>query len=290
MLYYLQKIQNDTERTIFMNKTKRILTICALTSSLLLSSCSGEQKDTAAPAQTSETAEITTAAATTESVTEPETKFPGKLVDFSAGSSELFECSNGWTNGNPFNVTWRKDNVTFENEKMQLIIDNDTLSTDIPYSGGEYRSKEFYGYGRYEVSMKAIKNDGVVSSYFTYTGPSDDNPWDEIDIEILGKDTTKVQFNYYTNGKGNHEYMYDLGFDASENFHTYAFEWSEGKIVWYVDGAEAYSADENIPSTPGKIMANAWCGKGVDSWLKSFEDSGLPLTAEYEWFDFIPEE
>ena len=34
--------------------------------------------------------------------------------------------------------------------------------------------------------MKAIKNDGVVSSLFTYTGPSEDNPWDEIDVEILG--------------------------------------------------------------------------------------------------------
>ena len=30
--------------------------------------------------------------------------------------------------------------------------------------------------------MQAIKNDGVVSSFFTYTGPSDDNPWDEIGI------------------------------------------------------------------------------------------------------------
>ena len=29
--------------------------------------------------------------------------------------------------------------------------------------------------------------------------------WDEIDIEFLGKDTPKVQFNYYTNGQGNHE-------------------------------------------------------------------------------------
>lgn len=40
---------------------------------------------------------------------------------------------------------------------------------------------------------------------------------DEIDVEVLGKDTTKVQFNYYTNGTGNHEYLYDLGFDASED-------------------------------------------------------------------------
>ena len=122
--------------------------------------------------------------------------------------------------------------------------------------------------------------------FFTYTGPSDNNPWDEIDVEILGKDTTKVQFNYYTNGKGNHEFMYDLGFDASEDFHTYAFEWSENKITWYVDGQEAYSADKDIPVTEGKIMMNAWNGKNVDGWLKPFDDSTLPLSAEYQWIAF----
>ena len=188
-----------------------------------------------------------------------------------------------------FNVTWRKKNVTFNGGNMQLIIDKDaTPSGGIPYSGGEFRSKDFYGYGRYEVSMKAIKNDGVVSSFFTYTGPSDDNPWDEIDVEILGRDTTKVQFNYFTNGRGNHEYMYNLGFDASEDFHTYAFEWHKDKIIWFVDGVEVHSATRNIPSTPGKIMMNAWCGTGVDAWLKKFDDSNLPLTAEYQWIKFTP--
>ncbi len=210
-------------------------------------------------------------------------------VDFTDGKPVNFEEANGWCNGSCFNVTWRKSNVTFENGKMQLVIDMDkTPANNVPYSGGEFRSKEFYGYGRYEVSMKAIKNDGVVSSFFTYTGPSDNNPWDEIDVEILGKDTTKVQFNYYTNGKGNHEYMYDLSFDAAEDFHTYAFEWYEDKIVWFVDGVEVHSVSENIPVTKGKIMMNAWCGIGVDSWLKAFDDSKVPLTAEYEWIKYTP--
>lgn len=212
----------------------------------------------------------------------------GKLnVDFKNGASEFFEISDGWSNGDMFNVTWRKTNCTFEDEKMQLIIDKDPKGTvKIPYSGAEYRSKDFYGYGRYEVTMKAIKNDGVVSSFFTYTGPSDNNPWDEIDIEILGKDTTKVQFNYFTNGKGNHEHLYDLGFDASEDFHTYAFEWHKDKIVWFVDGKEVYTATENLPVTESKIMMNAWCGTGVDNWLNKFDDSKLPLTAEYKSISF----
>ena len=221
----------------------------------------------------------------TSSVTEAESISD---VDLTKGASSLFECADGWCNGSMFNVTWRKENCTFENGRMQLIIDKDKKDGSVPYSGAEYRSKDFYGYGRYEVRMKAIKNDGVVSSFFTYTGPSDSNPWDEIDIEILGKDTTKVQFNYFTDSKGNHEYLYDLGFDASEDFHDYAFEWHKDKIVWFVDGKKAYTAAENIPVTPSKIMMNAWCGTGVDGWLNAFDDSKMPLTAEYEKISFTP--
>jgi len=210
-------------------------------------------------------------------------------VDFSEGQPQGYEIADGWTNGSMFNVTWRKSNVTFEDGKMHLVIDKDAKATsDIPYSGGEFRTRKFYGYGRYEVCMKPIKNDGVVSSFFTYTGPSDKNPWDEIDIEFTGKDTTKVQFNYFTSGRGNHEYMHELGFDASEDFHIYAFEWYEDKIVWFVDGEEVHSANQLIPVTRGKIMMNAWCGTGVDSWLNPFDDSNLPLVAEYKWFSYTP--
>ena len=98
----------------------------------------------------------------------------------------------------------------------------------INYSGAEFRTfnQNRYHYGLYEVCMKPAKSDGIVSSFFTYTGPYDEpkTQWDEIDIEFLGKDTAKVQFNYYVDSKGGHEYLYDLGFDASEDFHVYAFD------------------------------------------------------------------
>ncbi len=206
-------------------------------------------------------------------------------LDFKKGMPQGFEASDGWTNGDPFNVFWHKDNVTFSRHNMQLTIAVDTTQTKVPYSGGEFRSKKTYGYGRYEVSMKAIKNDGCVSSFFTYTGPSENNPWDEIDVEVLGKDTTKVQLNYYTNGVGNHEYMYDLGFDASEGYHTYGFDWQKDYITWYVDGKAVYTATSNIPSTAGKIMMNVWPGIGVNDWLKPF-DGKTPLTASYEWVTY----
>ncbi len=230
----------------------------------------------------------TSSASDTES-TSSESESP-YLADLTKGYSDdvsaKFEASDGWSNGSMFNCTWRKRNVTFEQGGMKLSIDSDM--GDIPYSGGEFRSKDFYGFGYYETKMKPISNSGVVSSFFTYTGPSDNNPWDEIDIEFLGKDTTKVQFNYFTDGKGNHEHLYDLGFDASEEFHTYGFLWQTDSITWYVDGEAVYTATENIPQTPSKIMLNTWPGTGVDGWLGAF-DGTVPLTAEYHFIDFREE-
>ena len=269
-------------------------TLSLLIAAVLLTGCANDATTTVSEQQTSaSTADTSATDAVNDSVAEdaPVQAIPEghAYAEFTDGMPENWECADGWTNGSMFNVTWRKRNVTFNDGKMQLTINNDiTPTVGIPYAGGEFRSREFYGYGRYEVSMKPIKNDGVVSSFFTYTGPSDNNPWDEIDIEFLGKDTTIVQFNYFTNSRGNHEYIHELGFDAAEDFHTYAFEWHEDKIVWYVDGEEVYTATESIPVTESKIMMNAWCGKGVDGWLNAFDDTSMPLTAEYEWVRFTP--
>ena len=203
-------------------------------------------------------------------------------LEFNQPEDELMQKADGYSNGSVFDCTWRGANITFDNDIMRMKIDQDAEGASPKWSGAEYRTREMYHYGMYEVRMKPIKNDGVVSSFFTYTGPSDNNPWDEVDIEFLGKDTTKVQFNYYTKGVGGHEYIYDLGFDASEDFHEYAFEWLEDSITWYVDGVEVYKAVDNIPQTPAKVMMNVWPGTGVDDWLNAF-DGTVPLTAEYDW-------
>ena len=264
---------------------KRLLTACiSVTLALAACGCASSEKsdESSADSTSAASTESTEQTASETEETPVEDNSYTLLADFSKGASDKFIPSDGWSNGSPFDCTWKKDNCTFEDGLMKL-----TISTYIPeeYNAAEYRTNDFYGYGLYEVSMKPINNIGVVSSFFTYTGPTDGNPWDEVDIEFLGKDTTKVQFNYYTDGKGGHEYLCDLGFDASEDFHTYGFDWEADKITWYVDGKEVYSATENLPSTPGKLMMNAWNGKGVDGWLGHF-DGTTPLTAEYQWARF----
>lgn len=216
-----------------------------------------------------------------EGLAERFTREEDKIVRFDRGGSSAFYASDGWSNGSVFGCTWRNSSAVIGGGTLSLTLQRDAWG----FASGEYRSRGYYGYGFYSVSMKAAKCSGVISSFFTYTN----RPWDEIDIEFLGKDTTGLQFNYYTKGVGGHEFYYALGFDGAEDFHEYAFDWRQDSITWYVDGKPVYRATENIPATPTQIMANVWNCMGVEEWSGAFDESALPATAQYEWFGYCAE-
>lgn len=231
--------------------------------------------------------------------TEPLTDSPlsgSTLADFTQGKAETFFASDGWSNESVFNAVWKADRVSYENGALSLSIAKNpdgSAETNDGYFAGEARSHQYFGYGDYEVKMKPSKKVGTASTFFTCTGPYDkdedgnENPWDEIDIEFLGKDTTKVQFNYYVDGEGGHEYMHDLGFDASEEYHEYGYRWTSEYIVWFVDDKPVYKVTANettpIPSTPGRILMNYWSGTpDAEGWMGVYSDPG-DESADYQW-------
>ena len=150
-----------------------------------------------------------------------------KLIDFANGANEdVLFASDGWSNGDVFNVVWKGSNVHYENGIMWLGITEekatawlDDAEVEFNYTAGEARTQNYYHYGDYVVSMKPSANPGTASTFFTCTGPYDtkiivdengqsvtvNNPHDEIDIEFLGDDTTHVQFNFFVNGVGGNE-------------------------------------------------------------------------------------
>ena len=214
------------------------------------------------------------------------------VADFSAGMPETMFASDGWCNGSPFNVFWKSNCVSFSDGVLHLGIQDAEGGDGWSYYGGEARTSLWYGYGDYEVCMKPAKVTGTASTFFTCTGPYDTgldgtpNRHDEIDIEFLGKDTTGVQFNYFVDGKGGHEYWYELGFDASEDYHTYGFRWEENAITWFVDGKPVYRVErpegELFPATSGRILANYWCGTTeAVTWMGSYTQN--EATADYKW-------
>ena len=203
----------------------------------------------------------------------------------------LWRKSNGWANGWSKNDTgWVGRHVAVADGRMTITLD-DTGASGRRYASGEYQSRRFFGYGRFEARLKAVAAPGIVTGFFTYTGPTFDAPHDEIDFEFLGKSPRQVQLNYYTAGEGGRETMIDLGFDASEDFHTYAFEWRPDSIRWFVDGRQVHEetgARGPLPSHPGKIYLHVWAGKNLDGWLGRVSYPGHPLVAEFDCVAFVP--
>jgi beta-glucanase (GH16 family) len=213
---------------------------------------------------------------------------------------DIFDTSrwskaDGWTNGSPFDNIWRAANVVHSGGVMSIVL-NDKGGKGEPYASGEYRTNGFYGYGCYEARFKPVKQSGVVTSFFTFAGPYDNGgnrKHNEIDVEFVGKDTTAVQFNFWTNDDQyvtNNAVWVELGFDASLEAHDYGFKWTEAGITWYVDGMWAHEVSSKDKPTPKateslqKIMMNAWpVDQTAAGWAGPFVYPGAPLHAEYEW-------
>ena len=125
-----------------------------------------------------------------------------------------------------------------------------------------------FKFGRFETVFKPTKEPGVISSFFLYRF----DPWQEIDAEFLGNDTTKILLNiFYNPGRDRDLYNYglrgtpvviDLGFDASLEFHRYAVEWEPEEIRWFVDDKLIHvrraGLPTPIPQLPMRFHVNTW--------------------------------
>lgn len=176
--------------------------------------------------------------------------FPSNLAQFSNKNFSLLE-------GNGFRMTLAKEKT---NQKE--------------YTSASIATHNKHHYGRFEVEMKPLKADGIITAFFLHRN----DPWQEIDFEFLGNDTTKILLNvYYNPGLTGYEYNYgnrgtpitiDLGFDASHEYHKYTIEWEPHEIRWYIDESLVYVRatwePTPIPDLPMEFFINTWPSKSED--------------------------
>lgn len=157
------------------------------------------------------------------------------------------------------------------------------------YTSGAICSQQFYQYGWFEAVVRPAKVSGLITGVFLHRN----SPRQEIDIELLGKDTTKVLVNVFYNpgSEGTKlEYGYrgtpviiDLGFDTSTDFHCYAIEWNQAAIRWYIDGKLIYERANwdptPIPHLPMQFNVNLWYSRSIELAGK-LERSALPAHTE----------
>jgi len=217
--------------------------------------------------------------------------------DFDSFNDAFWDKREGTFQGNL--AFFQEENITYEDGKMVFTLREEQVGSN-PYTGAELRTNDlpsgFYSYGCYEVRMKSAGPSGTVSSFFAYRF----NPWQEIDIEIVGKNNRSMLTNIYFNdgqpGDANNDPFQvppfpqgvGLSYDASQEFHNYAFEWSPGEIKWYRDGqlvkqatVEGVSPGQ-IPDLDMQIMMNLWVSN-APSFAGDVDDSNFPVRSEYDW-------
>lgn len=242
--------------------------------------------------------------------------YPSITEEFNGGFDfNSWYFSSGYSNGQPFNNGWSNANYRIQGGALLLDLKKEFFPSvngnpSHPYTGAEISSSGFYGVGCYSVCMRPSGVSGVSSSFYIHAGEYDTPlgfkaegavEMNEIDIEFVGKDTTRVQTNFFrrikdpnANSGSGREQMIDLGFDASKEFHAYAFRWTTEGARWYVDGREVraiYSRDEPFPDprySTLRMRANIWAvNKQAEEWAGPL-DHGFDLTsAAYRWMKFV---
>ncbi|WP_138470276.1 family 16 glycosylhydrolase [Poseidonocella sp. HB161398] len=177
-----------------------------------------------------------------------------------------------------FRTNWNPENLSLtEDRALQLGLWPTADADGTPdlgagalkhFQGAELQRKEKTHFGTYEVVMTAARGDGLISAFFTYTGPYFKDPHDEIDFEFLGRDTTKVWLTRFVDGENLPGRWIDLGFDAADARHIYTLEWLPDRLVWYADQRELMRVTEDeapIPQTAQRIYFSIWAGGPAQS-------------------------
>ncbi|MCQ1835348.1 glycoside hydrolase family 16 protein [Neorhizobium galegae] len=193
------------------------------------------------------------------------------VENFDSLDRSVWYVSDGWNNGKHQNCTWSKKQVKVEGGALQLSFTGDKTG-DRDFACGEIQTKARFGYGTYEVRMKSATGSGLNSAFFTYIGPTDKKPHDEIDFEVLGKNTGQVQLNQYVSAKGNNEKLVPVAGGADQGFNDYAFIWEESRLRYFVNGKLLHEVTDKtkIPQNPQKIFLSLWGTDTLKQWMGAF--------------------
>jgi endo-1,3-1,4-beta-glycanase ExoK len=186
-------------------------------------------------------------------------------------------ASDGWDNGSWMANDWQAEQLSFD-DGLTINLARNGGGGDKLFSSGEIQTHEEYQYGYFETRMRVPRGEGLVTGFFTYTQPEGRATWEEIDIEILGRNTTVMEVTYHVHGRSRMTGI-DLGFDAADGFHTYAFEWTPDAIRWYVDNRLVHEV--NGPrvremTRPQRFYLQLWNSAELYRWVGHINPDEAP--------------
>lgn len=209
------------------------------------------------------------------------------IDDFKSIKSEWYVANYDFSHP-MFDTDWRDTLVTTDTHLSLALTPQ--INAENRFSGSSIRRENTTHFGRYEVTMKPAKGAGLVTGFFVYTGPYYGTRHDEIDIEFLGQDTTKMHVAWFVDGDLTAR-LIDLGFDAADQMTDYAFEWYPDALRWYANDRlifEHHITEGPIPSLPSRLFLNVWAADpSISNWA-GLADKNLEAVSEVRRVEFTP--
>lgn len=161
------------------------------------------------------------------------------------------------------------------------------------YKGAEIYSNQSYLYGRFEMKIKSAPGSGQLSTFFLYRNNSETATtlWQEIDIEIFGKDSNSFQSNVIVEAVEGKKIMTEQKHSTpnslSADFHIYAIEWTPDSISWFLDDSLIRTEKTNakLCNAAMSLRFNHWVANNV-AWVGTFNKSVLPQFQYVDWIQY----
>ncbi|PKA45449.1 family 16 glycosylhydrolase [Rhizobium sullae] len=200
--------------------------------------------------------------------------------------SNFWYISDGWTNGDHQNCIWSARMIKIADGFASLMLAKDAADQKTLLCA-ELQTKQRYGFGTYEARIKSATGSGLNSAFFSYIGPADHEEHDEIDFEVLGKDSATVQVNQYVKAKGGNERLVSLAGPADEAFNHFAFIWEPSRLRFFVNGVLVNEVTDKlrIPTERQKIFFSLWGTDTLTGWMGPFAYKG-PTIMQVDWVSF----
>ena len=207
-------------------------------------------------------------------------------------------------------VPTSSDAIIQSSSDIGLLSSSSVVPTSYAYYGAELTGRDQFTYGRFEARMKMLSIPGSVSSMFLYYDPSyllGKQPWNEIDIEVLGKTDTSWQSNLITrypndtlengtvkrNTKITSELKHPFGFGATEDFHLFTLVWTPEYISWEIDSVEIRRDTVGMEKGQVEFMTqqqslrfNVWASKS-QAWVGKFTGDELADGPKIQYIDYV---
>ncbi len=174
-----------------------------------------------------------------------------------------------------------------------VLFFTQTNAQNKPYKGAELFTPGAVTYGKFEFRMRVAKGSGVLSTFFLYKDGSEQsqNFWEEIDVEVFGKDNAETwQSNILTGfgGPTGIEAEHDTNLDLSEGYYTYTVEWRPDSVVWKFEDQvirTVTGTPANDLTNPQSVRFNIWSAF-AEAWVGPFDDSILPVHQYVNWIQY----